>query len=139
SQQETNIEVQMGPHPIVPRRLMYAEIKDILVHWRNGLDARFLARLAKRNGEQVRFPIGMTPKLNPAIELAMVRQKHALHGGVEQPRRTGHMPDEMGILETVRMLADEGLCFTEASAFEIVEWRVAGEFGEQPFAMHRRC
>ena len=80
------------------RYLMDIEIEDSVG---NRLDAKpgFLFRFPNRHSERIRISIAVTAELKPAPQLAVMRQKHVGPGGIDQPRRAGHVTDPEVALE----------------------------------------
>jgi hypothetical protein len=66
-----------------------------------------LAHLAQRRQLDARFAIDMATELQPAPELAMVRQQRALAVGGQDPRRRGDVARPTGAQQAVRLRGDE--------------------------------
>ena len=69
--------------------------------------ARFLAGFAERDFFDLRLAVGMTAELQPAIELAMVREQAAAAIGRDDPGRAGDVPRPAGPLEAIGVRLDQ--------------------------------
>lgn len=67
------------------------------------VQARLLPRLAQRDAREVGVAIGVTAELQPAIELAMMREQHAPTGSIDEPGRTGEVSRHAAAFETIRV------------------------------------
>jgi hypothetical protein len=61
--------------------------------------AGFFLRLAQRHPRQIGVAIGMSSRLQPPTQLAVVHQQHPLAIRADQPRRAGEMAWRMAALE----------------------------------------
>src|SRR5690348_10372006 len=61
--------------------------------------ARLLLRFAQSDACEVGVAVGMTAKLQPRIQLAMMRQQNALAVGADEPGGSGEMADPVRSLE----------------------------------------
>ena len=69
--------------------------------------ARFFAGLAERDFFDLPLAVGVAAELQPAVELAMVRQQAAAAIGRENPGRAGDVPRPAGALEAIGVALDE--------------------------------
>lgn len=78
----------------------------------NGRDVQscepsLFTRFAKRDFDDICFAVGMTPGLEPAIELRMMHEQAMLPIVGQYPRRAGDVTRTAGPLEAIHVFADE--------------------------------
>ena len=90
------------------RNRVHVDVEDGVVE-RPYLEPGFLAGFAQRDREGIGVSVAVAAGLQPAPELAMVREQYALARGVHDPRRARDVADPAGTLETVGVRVDEGI------------------------------
>ena len=98
--------------------------------------AAFFARLAQGAAGHVGVAVRVPPELEPAAELAMVRQEELPPIGRQDPDRRRHMPGRAGPLEAVLVGLDQAPDALGDLGLRGMAGRVAGEQLEQGSAMH---
>ncbi len=98
--------------------------------------ARLFAGLAERDLLDERLPVGMSAELQPAIELAMVREQAAPAIRRKYPRRPRDVSRPAGPLEAVGMLFNQRHDPVDDLVLRREGVTVAFEHGEQWPAVH---
>ena len=104
--EEAYVEVQVGRLTATGRNPVHVDVEDGVVE-RPHVEPGFFARLAQRDRKGIGVSVAVTPGLEPAPELAMVRKEHAVARHVQDPRRARDVADMAGTVETVGVRVDE--------------------------------
>ena len=87
---EAHVVMHVRGHALVLGNVVRVEVEDRRRDRQAG-QARFLFGFGQRHAREVAFAVGVAAQLQPAIELAVVREQHALAGAVDQPGRGGEV------------------------------------------------
>ena len=82
---EAYVEVEVGRLAAVGRDIVHVDVEDGVVE-RAHVESGFLARFPQRDCKGVGVSVAVTAGLQPAPELAMVREQYALARHVHDPR-----------------------------------------------------
>ena len=114
---------------------MHVDVEDGVVerpHFQSG----FFARFAKCDRKGIGVSVAVTTGLQPAPELAMVCQEHAVARHVHDPRRARDVADPAGTVETVGVGGDEGIEACDGRRLYRPSPAVCGEESLQSAAVH---
>ena len=98
--EEPYVEVQVRRFAATGRNPVHVDVEDGVVE-RPHVESGFLARFAQRDREGIGISVAVTTGLQPAPELGVVREQHALARGVHAPRRARDVADAAGTVEAV--------------------------------------
>ena len=114
---------------------MYVDVEDGVVE-RPHIESGFLARFAQGDRKGIGVSVAVTPGLQPAPELGVVRKEHAVACHVHDPRRARDVADTAGTVETVGVRVDEGIEACDGRRLLRPSLAVCGEECFQSVAVH---
>ena len=82
--EEAYVEVQVGRLAVTGRNPVHVDVEDGVVE-RPHVESGFFARLAQRDRKGIGVSVAVTPGLQPAPELGVVRKEHAVALHVHEP------------------------------------------------------
>ena len=133
--EEAYVEVAVGRLAAKGRNPVHVDVEDGVVE-RPHVESGFFACFPQRDREGIGVSVAVTTGLQPASELAVVRQKHAVARHVHDPRRAGDVADPAGTVETVGMRVDERIEACDGRRLLRPSPAVCGEERFQSAAVH---
>jgi hypothetical protein len=103
AQQEANIVMKMSGYLAMGGDPVDIQVKDLLVDRSDALEAGLLSGLAKCDAQYVRIAVGVTAKLKPESELAVMGQQNMGAGRIDHPPRAGDVSFLQRSLKAVGM------------------------------------
>lgn len=98
---KTHVEVFVRGFVAAVRDRVDVDIEDLAVDRHERRQPGFLDRFAQRHAQRIAVAVGMSARLQPAIEFAVMQQQHERPVARHDPRRSRHVTDEERSLERV--------------------------------------
>ena len=126
---ETHVVVPMLRLGAARGNAVAVEVEDVRLD-DEVAQARFLFRLAQAHAREIDVAIGVAAQLQPAAELAVMREQCARARGIDQPCAAGEVADREGALGGVHMRLREVAEQRDGRGFVGMRRGVAIERGE---------
>ena len=133
--EEAYVEVEVGRLAATDRNPVHVDVEDGVAE-RPHVESGLLARFPQRDRKGIGVSVAVTTGLQPASELAMARQEHAVARDVHEPRRARDVADPAGTVETVGVRVDEGIEACDGRRLLRPSPAVCGEESFQSAAVH---
>lgn len=107
------------------RNLMSIDIENRIVPKPQARKSRFLVRLAQGHAGHIAIPIAVPARLEPLVQLGVVREQGMGSFGIEDPGRAGDVAALLGALEAIFERTNELENAESHSGFVGIKWRMA--------------